>query len=203
MNLETAILEIKKFWNNDDDFPFGESQNKSHIHRLENEFKITLPHNLKDYISNFAPLKDFYFSTVGNPMCIYGVENLKYKQDGYNYNSIKNTEIGDWNKNFFIFADEGADPVIVDFEDLENGIQKLMHGAGNWETGTTAADTLGQFLLCSAALHHALSNFEDESIIDDENGFNLADNAAKWYFKNMRNWAGKYYDEWCSVFDNH
>jgi hypothetical protein len=37
-------------------------------------------------------------------------------------------------------------------------------------------------VLCSAALHHALSNFEGEGIVDDDNGFCLAQGAAKWYF---------------------
>ncbi|MFC0780852.1 SMI1/KNR4 family protein [Flavobacterium sp. HJSW_4] len=203
MNLETAILEIKKFWNTNEEFSFGKSKNQNHVERLENEFGVAIPDSLKEYITNFASLNDFYFTTVGNPICIYGVDNLKFKQDGYNFNPVKNTKIEDWNESFFILADEGADPVIIDLSHPENGIQKLMHGAGSWDYGETIADSIGQFLLCSAAIHHALTNFEEESIIDDENGFNLAENAAKWYFKNMKNWAGNYYSEWCSIFDNH
>lgn len=203
MTLENALIEIRSFWNEGEDFPFGESKNNHHIDRLEEEFSVILPDNLKNYVKDFAPAKDFYFDTVGNPMCIYGIENLKFKQNGYNFNPVKNAEIENWNKGFFLFADEGADPVIIDFDNLEEGIQKLMHGAGSWDNGEIVADTFGQFLLCSAALHHALNSFEEESIIDDEDGFNLADEAAEWYFKNMKKWAGDYYDEWCSVFDNH
>lgn len=203
MTLENALIEIKRFWKEGEDFPFGKSKNNNHIDRLEKEFGATLPDSLKNYIKDFAPTKDFDFDTVGNPMCVYGIENLKFKQNGYNFNSVDNIEIENWNKGFFIFADEGADPVIIDFDNLDDGIQKLMHGTGSWDDGEIVADTFGQFLLCSAALHHALNNFEEEPIIDDEEGFNLAEEAGEWYFKNMKKWAGDYYDEWCSVFDNH
>jgi len=203
MNLEIAILEIKKFWNTDEEFSLGESKNQNHVARLESEFNAVIPDSLKEYINNFTPINDFYFTTVGNPICVYGVNNLKFQQDGYNFNSVKNIKIDDWNEGFFIFADEGADPIVIDLNHPENGIQKLMHGTGSWDYGQTIADSIGQFLLCSAALHHALVNFEDEPIVDDENGFNLAENAAKWYFKNMKNWAGNYYPKWCSIFDNH
>lgn len=203
MNLEIGILEIKKFWNTDEEFSLGESKNQNHVARLESEFNTVIPDSLKEYINNFTSINDFYFTTVGNPICVYGINNLKFQQDGYNFNSVKNIKINDWNEGFFIFADEGADPIVIDLNHPENGIQKLMHGTGNWDYGQTIADSIGQFLLCSAALHHALVDFEDEPIVDDENGFNLAANAAKWYFKNMKNWAGNYYSEWCSIFDNH
>lgn len=203
MNLEVAILEIKKFWNTNEEFPFGESKSQNHSDRIANEFDFKLPDSLKEYINTFAPSSDFYFTTVGNPMCVYGIENLKYEQNGYNYNPVTNTKIHDWNESFFIIADEGSDPVIIDLQHPENGIQKLFHGEGDWDHGQTIADNVGQFLLCSAALHHALINFEDESIVEDENGFNLSNNAANWYFKNMKIWAGNYYSEWCSIFDNH
>lgn len=111
-----------------------------------------------DYIKSFAPSKDFFFDTVGNPMCVYGINNLKYKQDGYSYNPVKKEAIENWKKSFFIFADEGADPVIIDLNAIEDGIQKLIHGTGNWNNGEIVADTFGQFILCSAAQHHALNN---------------------------------------------
>lgn len=202
MTLETALTEIKKFWRADEPLPFGQSNNIQHIDRLETEFGGIIPDIVKDYVSNFAPAKDFYFDTVGNPMRVYGIDNLKYIQEGYNYNPVEKEAIEDWKKHFFIFADEGADPVIIDFNEIKNGIKKLIHGTGSWDNGEVVADTFGQFLLCCAAQHYALNNFGDDPIIDDEKGFNLTENAAKWYFGNMKNWAGNYYDEWCSIFDN-
>ncbi len=202
MTLEAALTKIKTFWNSNDLLPFGKSDNSHHLDRLKTEFGVVIPDMVHDYIKSFTPSKDFYFDTVGNPMCVYGINNLKYKQDGYSYNPVKKEAIENWEKSFFIFADEGADPVIIDLNAIEDGIQKLIHGTGNWNNGEIVADTFGQFILCSAAQHHALNNFGDDPIIDDERGFNLTDKAAKWYFKNMKIWASNYYDEWCSVFDN-
>jgi hypothetical protein len=203
MNIESAVNEINKFWQAGEALPFGRSDNSSHIERLKGEYSVELPQVLLEYIQGFVPATDFYFDTVGNPVCIYGIENLKYKQDGYTYNPVKKEDIENWDKSHFIFGDEGADPVIIDLEKPQEGIQKLRHGAGNWESGLTVSDSIGQFLLCSAAQHHALNNFEEDPIVDDEKGFNLAEKAAKWYFARMKKWAGSYYEDWCSVFDNH
>ena len=57
-------------------------------------------------------------------------------------------------------------------------------------------------MLCSAALHHALTAFEHPHIIDDERGFNLAPQAAAWLFPRMKAWAEPHYAAWCSAFDN-
>lgn len=202
MTMETALTEIKKFWKGKEPFPFGLSDNTQHLERLKTEFNFSIPHVVEDYAKNYAPIVDFWFDTVGNPMCIYGVENLKHSQGGYNYNTVKKETISDWPDSYFLFADEGADPVIIDLTKPKDGIQRLMHGAGNWNYGEILADTFGQFLLCCAAQHHAINNFEQDPFIDDNNGFNLADNAAKWYFKNMKVWAGNYYEVWCYDFDN-
>lgn len=202
MKLEIALDHIKKFWINDKIFPFGQSNNSNHIERLQTELGILIPDIVQDYIQNYAPSQDFWFDTFGNPMRVYGIDNLKYKQLGYNYNPVKNEIIEGWKNSFFIFADEGADPFIIDFNEIGDGIKRLISGVGSWDNGEVIADTFGQFLLCSAAQHHAFNSFEDDPVIDNDKGFNLADNAAKWYFKNMKNWAGDYYKEWCSVFDN-
>jgi hypothetical protein len=91
---------------------------------------------------------------------------------------------------------------LLDLDDPEMDVQKLWHGEGDWETGSMVADSLGQFLLCSAALHHAFTAFEEERIIDDARGFNLAPQAAAWLFPRMKTWVGPHYGAWCSVFDN-
>lgn len=203
MKIEDYLAEIKTFWNPKEDFPFGVEKNNDLVSKLENEFSRNFPESLKDYLFNFAPKERFYFNSVGNPIEIYGVNQLKFRQDGYNYNSVTNQEIEDWNSNYFILADEGADPIIIDLEEDSGTVCRFLHGQGDWETGETLADNIGQFLLCSALQHHALTNFtEDDPIIDDENGFNLIAESAQWYFPKMKKWAGNYYEEWCSIFDN-
>ena len=86
--------------------------------------------------------------------------------------------------------------MVLDLGQPAAGIQKLLHGAGSWDEGHPVADTLGQFLLCSAALHHALHAFEDEPILDDAQGFNLAPQAAAWLFPRLKAWAGPHYGAW-------
>lgn len=203
MTIEVAIAEIKKFWNDEEELPFGLSDHTGHVDRLEKEFGRALPEDLKEYVSSFAPSEDFYFLTAGNPTVVYGIDHLKYVQEGYNYDSMAKSVLEDWDKGNFIFGDEGADPILVNMDAPEHGILRLEHGAGNWDYGDVVADNFAQFLLCSAALHHALSNFEEEGIVDDDNGFCLAKNAAKWYFPKMKEWAGDHYEIWCGVFDNN
>jgi hypothetical protein len=202
MTLETALAEIKEFWPKEEPFPFGQSDNTPHLERLQTEFGIPFPQSVQEYVTRYAPATDFYFDTVGNPMCVYGVDNLKLEQDGYHYNSVKKEVISGWPAAYFMIGDEGADPVLVDLANPEAGVQRLSHGAGKWDVGEILGATLGQFLLCAAAQHHALNNFEEDPIVDDERGFCLAPNAAAWYFKNMKVWAGNCYPEWCSGFDN-
>lgn len=203
MELEAALIAIQSFWNKNTTFPFEKKDNRNHLERIESEFGHPFPQMVREYIGHYAPVERFSFDTVGNPVDVYAISDLKFHQEGYNYNPVKKEAIEGWDNHYFIFADEGADPVIIDLRQPENGIQLLIHGTGSWDYGDVIADSFGQFLVCSAARHHALNSFEEDPIVDDETGFNLADNAAKWYFKNMKNWAGDYYESWCSVFDNH
>lgn len=203
MQIESALITIQNFWDSKTPFPFQQSDNSLHLERIKAEFNHPLPQMVQEYVGQYAPAERFSFDTVGNPMDVYAINRLKFQQDGYNYNPVKKETIEGWKSDYFIFADEGADPVIIDLRHPENGIQLLVHGSGSWDYGDSIADSFGQFLLCCAARHHALNNFEEDPIVDDEKGFNLADKAAEWYFKNMKKWAGEYYENWCSVFDNH
>jgi hypothetical protein len=199
MTFDEAFAEIRQFWPGGMPFAFGYGGAAG---RLAAEFGRALPADLVTYLDTIAPAEEVDFSTVGNPLCLYGLDRLGVRQDGYNWNSVTNAPIADWPAGFFLLGDEGADPVLLDLDHPERGVQKLRHGAGDWETGDTMADTLGQFLLCSAALHHALTDFEEEWFIDDERGFNLAPQAAAWLFPCLKKWAGPYYQAWSADFDN-
>ncbi|WP_143069850.1 hypothetical protein [Hymenobacter actinosclerus] len=155
-----------------------------------------------DYLNRVAPAEDVYFDTVGNPLELYGLSRLGARQDGYRWNSVTQQPIPGWNPDFFLLGDEGADPVLLNLGHPEMGIQRLLHGAGDWEAGEAIADTVGQLLLCAAARHHALTGFEEDPIIDDDKGFNLAPRAAEWLFPRLRRWAGDYYYAWTAGFDN-
>jgi hypothetical protein len=199
MTLETAFAEIQQFWPSGLPFAFGRGRAAA---RLSAEYDRPLPPDLATYLDTVAPAEDVFFDTVGNPLQLYGLARLGPQQPGYSFNPVTQKPLPDWNPAFFLLADEGADPVVLDLGQPAAGIQKLLHGAGSWDEGLPVADTLGQFLLCSAALHHALHAFEDEPIIDDARGFNLAPRAAAWLFPRLKTWAGPHYAAWCTGFDN-
>jgi hypothetical protein len=199
MTFDESFAEISRFWPGGQPFAFG---NLGAAGRLAAEFGRALPAELVTYLDTVAPAGEMGFRTVGNPFYLYGPDRLGVHQDGYNWNSVSNRPIDDWPAGFFMLGDEGGDPVLLDLDHPGRGVQKLWHGQGDWETGATVADTIGQFLLCSAALHHALAAFEEECIVDDERGFNLAPQASAWLFPRLKTWAGPYYEAWVEPFDN-
>jgi hypothetical protein len=199
MTLETAFAEIQQFWPGGLPFAFGRGGAAA---RLSAEFGRPLPPDLVMYLDAVAPAEDVEFATIGNPLQLYGLARLGPQQLGYSFNPVTQKPLPGWNPAFFLLADEGADPVVLDLGQPAAGIQKLLHGAGSWDEGGTVADTLGQFLLCSAAQHHALTAFEDEPFVDDARGFNLAPRAAAWLFPRLKVWAGPHYGAWSGVFDN-
>ena len=93
--------------------------------------------------------------------------------------------------------------MIVDLEsatDTECPVLQAMHGAGEWDFGEVA-DSMPQYLLLSAAVHHALT-MVPEPTLDGEDRFELVEPAASWLFPRVRGWAGGYYEDWVSVFSN-
>jgi hypothetical protein len=92
--------------------------------------------------------------------------------------------------------------VLLDLDQPELGIQKLWHGEGDWKAGATVADSLGQFLLGSAAWHHALTAGGPEPLSQAARRLTLAPAAAAWLFSWLKAWAGPHYGAWSAVFDN-
>jgi hypothetical protein len=199
MKTNEAIKQIQSFLGLT---VFHASAGRVVIERIKKEFETPLSEELIEYIELTAPSEDVDFETVGNPMTIYSFSRLGSTQDGFNFNSVKNEKIEDWNPDWFLIADEGADPVIIDLSKKEMKVMQASHGMGEWDFHPIA-DSIGQFLLCQAAIHYAMTNWGADSIIDDEDGFNLAPEPAVWLFPKMKEWAGEYYSDWCSVFDNH
>jgi len=198
MKTELALKQLKTF--SEYTGLLAVKDNSEELARIEKEFDRQLPDDLREYVHKYAPAESIDFESVGNCLQLYAISELAFKQDGYNFNSVLNETIEDWPSEYFIIGSEGADPIVYDMENLE--IIKLEHGTGDWENGEIVADSIGQFLLCCSAMDHALTAFEDEAIVDDENGFCLAPDAAKWLFPKMKKWAGDYYDEWCSILEN-
>lgn len=202
MTIAGALAEINTFWT-DSALPFGQTDNSAQLLRLESEFKQQLPPELREYVRAYAPAEACYFEAVGNPMEVYAADQLRAAQPGYAYDGRSGEAVADWNPHFFLLGDMGANPILLDLTQPQQGVQLLLHGAGSWEYGSIIAGTIGQFLLCCALRHHALVDITDEPITDDERGFRLVDEVAQWYFPRLRRWAGDYYEEWAGDFDNH
>lgn len=201
MKLKESIDLITSF--SKDDFELGKRMS-SICENLESVKGISFPVEFEEYIDKYAPIRDQYFSGVGNSVSLYNSERLSWKMNGYNFNPVENKIIKDWNGSWFLFADQGADPIIVDLSEQSeySTVYQAMHGIGRWDF-SPVADSIGQFLLCIAALNHALTGFNvEDSIIDDEDGFNLHEKCANWLFPFINEYANEYYDEWLSVFDN-
>lgn len=121
---------------------------------------------------------------------------------GYTH-TVSGDIIEGWRDSWFLIADEGADPFVIDLDSTPGAnVSRALHGMGDWEFHSEA-DSPGHFVLCAAAIHHALTAWGLDVITDDESGFRLADEPAAWLFPRMKKWAGRYYEDWCSIFDNH
>ncbi|WP_445361714.1 SMI1/KNR4 family protein [Microbulbifer sp. EKSA005] len=172
--------------------------------RLQKERDFVFPKEFQEYMVHYAPAHSQYLDGVGNPIDLYSARRLSWVMNGYNYNPVDNQPIPGWDKTWFLFADEGADPIIVDLAESNRNskVYRAMHGAGGWDF-RPIADSIGQFLLCASALHHALSGIVDKDVlVDDGCGFNLHERSASWLFPFFRQYADKYYTDWLAVFDN-
>lgn len=203
MQLQEALRLIQTFWQ-EPTWPFRPAPTAAaELARLQREFPAPLPPALEEYLTQAAPATAFSLATVGNPCDVYSLAQMGRFQDGYTFNSVAQQPLTDWPAHWFMLANEGGNPVIVDLLAADGAVIQLAPGAGSWECRTEMAGSIGQFLLCAAALQHALHHLGgDDPIIDDENGFQLAPAAAAWLFPRIREWAGPYYKAWCAVFDN-
>jgi SMI1 / KNR4 family (SUKH-1) len=200
MTLSEAVSEIRTFWQGEFQLPQGAGDDK--LNQLQKEFGTEFPTELQEYIRDIVPASSFSLETIGNPMVFYGSQSLGIRQEGYSFNPDTGESIPDWPIHWFLFADEGADPVIIDISTQPYSVKQAVHGAGEWSF-SPIADSIAQFILCCAALHHAMTHWGWDIIDDDNDKWNLAEDPAIWLFPRMKEWAGKYYTIWCGEFDNH
>lgn len=203
MNFEEAITRIKSFWS-ESQFPFG-ANHRAEVSRLEKEFDIEFPAPLRTYLASYAPAFGFAFETVGNPIDLYSPRNMSSRPEGYNWNPITAEKIDDWLPTWFLIGDEGADPIIVDLTNPDGScpVLQAIHGTGSWDF-SLVAPSIPLYLVLVSAQHHALTGFADRRsvITDDENGFNLAEPVAGWYFPFLKEFVPDLYERWTESFDN-
>jgi hypothetical protein len=178
------------------------NDNLSVSEALENEKGVTFPPELKEYIDTVCPEGKLAFEGVGYPVDIISKNEISWKMPGFNVNAVTGQAIPSWNDSWFLIANEGGEPIIVKLDEHRSTstVYSALQGAGPWDF-CPIADSIGQFLLCAAAVEHALNFPGVEEPLDDD--FNLDRQAAKWLFPFIKKHARDYYDEWLSVFENY
>jgi hypothetical protein len=203
MNFEEAILLIKSFWR-EPQFPFG-SDNLEEVFRLEKEFGVELPTELRTYLASYAPGFDFSFETVGNPICLYKPQSISSQLVGYNWNPITSDQIDGWLPTWFLIGDEGADPIMVDLtiRDVSSPVFQAPHGIGRWDF-SSVSHSIPLYMVLVSAQHHALTGFgkRANSIAYDEHGCKLIEPAASWYFSFLKELIPGLYNRWTESFSN-
>jgi len=176
--------------------------NTAKLELLEQQQNITLPQELKLYIEQVCGEIKTTISGVGHPIELLSIEQLSWKMEGFNFDSINQKKISGWQDNWFLLADEGGEPVIVDLDDSHevSAVYSAMKTSDGWDFAQVA-DSIGQYLVCAKAIEHAM-NFPDVDEPLDED-FNLALPAANWLFPFLKTHAANHYDEWASVFENY
>lgn len=200
MNLHEAISLINSF--NDTGRISAVNDGKPVREALENERSITFPPELKEYIDTVCPEDHLAFESVGYPVDVISKSEISWLMPGFNANAVTGKAISSWDDSWFLIANEGGEPIIVKLDEHNSNsvVYSAMQGAGPWEF-CPIADSIGQFLVCAAAVEHALNFPGVNEPLDEE--FNLAPEAAQWLFPFIKKHAEAYYDEWLSVFENY
>lgn len=117
---------------------------------------IPLPNSIAEFYRDVGPM-NITIEGYGNPTFIPCLSQLWDHQSGYRWNGITGELIADWNDDWIVVADEGADPYIHC-----NGIVLFaQHGAGVWEPDEIYPD-LNTMAACLATLGAVVLNAGDE-----------------------------------------
>ena len=198
MNLQEAVALIEAF------SPQAALLKNDGTHvreKLEQEKLCSFPSELKAYIDTFCPKESVEYQGVGHPIVLHGSSELSWKMVGYNVEPETNNQISAWHDDWFLIAHDGGEPIIVKLDEHNETsvVYSAMQGATGWEF-FPIADSIGQFIVCAVALERAMNFPGLEESLDDN--FNLLGEAASWLFPFLRHYAGSYYEEWASVFEN-
>ncbi len=203
MNFEEAIALIRSFWR-EPHFPF-ESNHPEEVPRLEKEFGLEFPVELRTYLSRYAPDNDFRFETPGEPIYLYQPRGISAQLEGYNWNPITSEKIDGWLPTWFLIGDEGADPIMVDLA-RQGGtcpVFQAIHGTGAWNF-SLVSHSIPLYMVLVSAQHRALTGFGKRGsvIVDEEGGLTLMEPAASWYFSFLKKLIPDLYEHWTQSFSN-
>jgi hypothetical protein len=91
---------------------------------------FALPDGVAEYFTELGPV-DVTIEAYGNPYFLPSLARLWSHQLGYRVHGITHERIVDWDDDWLVIADEGADPFI--YSRSQGAILRAFHGEGVWE----------------------------------------------------------------------
>lgn len=122
-----------------------------------------LPPAVADYYADLGA-SDVEIDASGNPIFLPGLARLWTYQIGYRFHGLTGERIADWDDDWLVVADAGADPFI--FSRGSGGILHAFHGEGVWEPTELFAD-LPAMATAFAVLGEIVRNAGDDFTDDD------------------------------------
>jgi hypothetical protein len=98
---------------------------------------FALPEAIAEYYRDFGAF-NLNIDSYGNDFFFPSLENLWKCQNGYRFHGITNERVEDWEDDWIVIADQGADPFIYSIS--TGKILFDYHGQGKWEPGETFSD---------------------------------------------------------------
>lgn len=96
-----------------------------------------LPDAVAEYYRDFGAF-DVSIENYGNPIFLPSLARLWEHQLGYRFHGLTNERLEDWDDDWLVIADQGADPFIY-----SRGSGKILfdcHGQGEWNPGELFSD---------------------------------------------------------------
>ncbi len=136
---------------------------------------FALPAPLEVYYREIGPLGDFIndkvghsgvsIPTVGNPFDLPPLARLWDLQAGYRWHGVTKQRLEDWDDDWLVIADQGADPFI--FHRQTGEILFAQHGGGAWNPSAIFTDVV-TMTACLATVGSVHNEAEDDLWTEDE-----------------------------------
>ena len=122
---------------------------------------IPLAAEIADFYRDVGP-DNITIETGANPIFVPSLAKLWERQAGYRWNGLTKEAIDDWNPEWIVVADEGADPYVF----YRGRILFAYHGSGSWDFHDEYPD------IVTMASGLASKSYDDEEDDDDWEGEN-------------------------------
>ncbi|MES2707524.1 MAG: hypothetical protein V4726_13080 [Verrucomicrobiota bacterium] len=122
-----------------------------------------LPGQLAAFYQDVGP-DDISIDTGANPVFLPSLSNLWERQAGYRWNALTGQPIANWNPEWIVVADEGADPYVF----YRGSILSASHGSGVWDFHGAFPNLVT--MACSLATKSYDDDDEEEEEEEEESG---------------------------------